>query len=245
MQKGKLVQNVLGRSLEPYGFTYEGYRDRRWTLKKVNENNVEHNIVVYKSAYDSSVRLELSTSIQGRYLDDNQELVKQFIDYSDNNEFTNVLKMYSDFIIKYGLSKLDEMSVPLFLFEPTEAMYIELFNNSIQLADNFIKKNNLESSIKIGDSFAIIESIVLNQDREKFDNDVQLALLEITAFFSNKILSEYGGKWEWNDDSKRCFVTNISGKRQQLDFLIWFIQAWEKNECDSLKARYYFISGTW
>jgi len=48
MQKGKMVQDVLGRRLEPYGFAYDGYRDRRWSLKRVTENNVEHYVVVYK-----------------------------------------------------------------------------------------------------------------------------------------------------------------------------------------------------
>ena len=228
MQKGKLVQNVLGRRLEPYGFKYDGYHDRMWELKRVTDNNVEQFVVVYKSAYGKSLRLEFCTSVQIGHIytdsiTDDPKYSQQFISYSEENEFNNILELFGDFVIEYGLAKLDEISVPLYLFEPDEQMYAELFKNNLELSKSFMMKNGIDKNITLEDSFCIFEPIVLNQDvGREFSDDTKLMLLEITAFFCNNMINTYTGNWEWDSCDNKCYVNYIKSKQHRWDFLIWF-----------------------
>ena len=251
MQKVKIVKNVLGRRIEPYGFTYDGYCGSMWNLKRVADNDVEQFVVVYKPANDKSLRLELCTSVQIGHIyinsiTDDPKYSQQFISYTDDNDFANILELFGDFVIEYGLAKLDEISTPPFLFEPDEQMYAELLKNNIELANSFVIKHDIDCNTTLEDSFDIIESIITRQeDGKRFDDVEKLVLLEITAFFSNKMISAYSGNWEWDNDNNKCSVNYLKGKRQQWDFLVWFIYAWEKSEFDSIKASYKFLRDVW
>ena len=244
LHKEKIVQSVLGSRLEQYGFTYAGYLDRMWTLKRATDNNVDQYVIVYKSAYNDSLRLELCTSVQRGHIcinsiTDDPKYSKQFISFSDENEFTNILELFGDFVIEYGLKKLNEISIPIFLLEPDELMHRELFDNHVELADTFSKKNSINVSDSVDESLNIIGSIIAKGEGEKkLDDNSKLLLLEISAFFGAAIISTYGGNWEWQKIYNRCCVNNVNGKYQRYDFLKWFVNAWEKAEIDSIKNLY-------
>jgi len=244
LYKEKIVQSVLGSRLEQYGFTYAGYLDRMWTLKRVTENNVDQCVIVYKSAHDDSLRLELCTSVQRGHIlingiTDDPKYSEQFISFSDENEFTSILELFGDFIIEYGLKKLNEISVPVLLLEPDEQMHRQLFDNHVELADTFSKKNSVCYSDSVDESLDIIGSIIIEGESErKLDDNSKTVLLEITAFFGAAIINSYGGNWEWQKIYNRCCINYVNGKYQRYDFLKWFVNAWEKAEIDSIKNLY-------
>ena len=244
MQKAKIVQNVLGKILEPYGFTYNGYDYRTWELKKVVDNNVEQYVQVYKSGYDKSLRIELGTSVQKgpiftKEITNDPKYAKQFIEYEDDNDFANILKLFGEFVIEYGLKKLDEISVPLYSFIPDEQMYAELYKNHLELANSFMMKNNIDSNDTLEETFSIIESIIVDKEKEKvFDDNDKMMLLEMVAYFSDSIINEYGGNWEWDVYYNKCHINNINYRWDQWDFLIWSIRSWEKSEIKIFKNIY-------
>jgi len=244
MQKGKIVENILGKRLVPYGFVYDGYSQRMWQLKKVLKNGVEQYVIVYKSGYDNSLRLGLCTSVHRGHLfindiTDDPKYSTQFISYTDDEDFAAILDLFADFVLESGLKKLDEISKPLFRFDPDENMHSYLFNNHPALANSFAEKNKIAADSPLENSFAIIEAIMANNEKEKdFDDEAKLVLMEATAFFANKIISRHGGNWEWQDPYKRCCLNHVNGKFFQYDFLKWFVNAWEKADAGQI-IRYY------
>jgi hypothetical protein len=244
MQKAKIVQNVLGKILEPYGFTYNGYDYRTWELKRVVDNNVEQYVLIYKSGYDKSLRLELCTSVRSMHLctkeiTDDPKYAKQFIEYEDDNDFANILKLFGEFVIEYGLKKLDEISVQTLWFEPDEQMYTELYNNHLELANSFMMTNNIERDNTLEETFIIIESIIEDREKKKeFNDSNKKMLLEMVAYFCDEIIKGYGGIWEWDVNYNQCHVNYINEKFNHWDFLKLFINAWEKSEIKVIKYFY-------
>jgi len=232
MSKKDIINNILGKRVEPYGFTFDGYQHRRWQLKKVTENNIEQYIVVYKSAYDNSLRLELSTSVHGGSIcstdmTEYPKYCKQFIKYSDDNGFAEIIELFSDYIIDFGLTKLDEMSVPLFLFEPDEQMYSELYANHDELAMSFAKKNNITINDTIDDIMVVIEASMTNRGCELiFDEISKRMLLEVAALLSAKVIEVHGGSWVWDSYYNTCYICNVNVKPLPWDFLKWLTFAW-------------------
>jgi len=253
MQKKKIVQNVLGTRLKPFGFTYDSYICGRWQLKRVNENGVEQYIVVDKSRWDNSIRLSLSTSVQindihTRHITDDPMYQEDYISYSDDNDFASILEMFSDFVIKYGLKKLEEISVPLFLFDADEYMHSTLFNDNIELANSFARKHNITVSDSIEDILCLIKSLIVIDEEKVFSDSTKLMLLEIAAFFGNKIIETHGGSWAlvpgcdlFGKQCSLCVIKYIDRykMRDEWHFLRWFIMAWEKSDADQVTNVYY------
>jgi len=241
MRKKQIIENVLGKRLKLYGFAYDYYTHGRWQYKRVLETQVEQYVVVYRPHADNSLRLELSTSVQGgsvhtRDLSDDPKYANPFVSYADDDEFASILEAFGDFVIEYGLKKLDEISVPLFFFKPDEQMYRDLFDNNVKLADDFARKNSIDRDEPLNASIAIIESIITQKDVEKrFDDESKLMLLELVAFFGNAIIREYGGQWEWENNYKRCYIRYVNNEKwHRWDFLKWFTFAWEESDFERI-----------
>lgn len=253
MQKKKIIQNVLGARLKPYGFFYDSYFHSRWRLKRVLENGVEQYVVVDKAWWGNDIRLSLCTSYQRneipmRFITDDPMYQEDYISYLDDNDFSNILEMFADFVIKYGLEKLDEISVPLYLFDADEHMNLMLFDNNIELAKGFAKKNNITDLDTIDDILNLIKSLIIKDEEKVFNDSTKQMLLEIAAFFGNKMIELYGGSWAlvpgcdlFGEQCNLCVVQFICKykMRQELHFLRWFIIAWEKSDADWVTNSYY------
>jgi len=253
MQKKKIIQNVLGTKLEPYGFSYDGYVYNRWQLKRVLENDVEQYVVVDRSWWGNNIRLALSTSAQindvyMRYITDDPMYQDDYINYSNDNDFTCILEMFAEFVIKYGLEKLDEISVPLYLFDADEHMYFSLFNNNVELANSFAVKYKITDSDSIDDILELIKSILVKDEEKVFNDSTKQMLLEISAFFGNKMINTYGGSWAlvpgcdlFGKQCKLCVVKYIDKYklRGEWPFLGLFVMAWEKSDVDQIADIYF------
>jgi len=248
MQKKKIVQNVLGTRLEPYGFTYDGYIYNRWQLKRVLENDLEQYVVVDKSSWGNDIRLTLSTSAQINdvymwEITDDPVYQEDYISYSDDNDFTCILEMFADFVIKYGLKKLDEISVPLYLFNADEQMHATLYNNNVNLANSFVKKHKTADTDSIDDILNLIKSLLIKDEEKVFNDSTKQMLLEIAAFFGNKMIETYGGSWALVP-GKRCNLCVVKyidkyKLRGEWPFLCLFTMAWEKSDADRIADIYF------
>jgi hypothetical protein len=99
--------------------------------------------------------------------------------------------------------------------------------------------NNIDSNDTLEETFSIIESKIVDREKEKvFDDNDKMMLLEMVAYFSDAIIKEYGGNWEWDVHYNQCHVTNVNEKLHEWDFLIWSIRSWEKSEIKIFKNIY-------
>jgi len=244
MQKKKIVQNVLVKRLEPYGFVYDTYVHGRWQMQRTLENNVEQYIAVCKSPHHPrEVRLEMNTSVEFRSIKmytatDVPKYSVEYLDYSSDEEFTQILELFGDFIVEIGLKKLDEISIPSTLVLPDEQMYLDIYENNVDLADNFLKRNKLDKDCSLEDGYTIIKQI-LNEDGERvYDQEAKQLLTECAAFLSNKIICTYGGNWEWSKHYNDCCINNVNGIRNPRDFLKHTVFAWQESKSGGMEELY-------
>jgi len=235
----KIIQNVLVKKLEPYGFMYDSYVCRRWILKKTLENGVEQYITVAGDPHSNDIRLEMNTSVdpRGISVEQSDERIKlmNYLSFSNDDEFIHILERYSDFIIDYGLKKLDEISVQLFKFFPDYEMYLYLYENNKKLENEFIFSNNLNNECSLEEGYTVIKRII---EEEKFDSESKQRLLRCVAFFSNNIINTFGGNWEWNNRNKDCTVNYINEIWNPKDFLMIIALAWQESKYDRLEKTY-------
>ena len=219
MKKLQIIKDVLVKRLEPYGFLYEGYTPHgghcMWKLRKTLDSSVEQYVVVYKPAGGAYLRLELNTSIHNAsiYMKDitnDKKYANVFFPYLDDQEFHDILVLFGDFMIEYGLKKLEEISVPLFYYHPDEQMYRDLYQNHNELAGSFTKTYQLTEDITLNGSIPVIQSMLTKKNEKIFNSDTKRLLLEITAFLGGKIIHEYGGRWEWNDYLSMCDLNGVN-----------------------------------
>jgi len=199
MKKTKIVKEILVKRLEPYGFEYNTYVHGRWELERTLENGVKQYIAVCKSPHISNeVRLEMNTSVEFRciYMDritNDPKYSQQYISYSSDEDFIRILELFVDFIFEHGLRELEKTSTPSSLILPDEQMYLNIFNNNAELAENFIINRKLAERYSLEDAYELVKQIVVEKDEREYDQEAKQLLVECTAFFCNKIISTYGG----------------------------------------------------
>jgi hypothetical protein len=262
VQKIQLIKKVLENKFAHFGFTFLGSTHRGlWEFRKIIQNDIEQYIRIY---LDRHVKHFVYLDISSKYAHgvrvkdfapEPKYANKQHWEFNDENEFIGILQEMGEIIEKYGLKKLDEISVSPYRFEPTEAMYKRLYEKHEELSVNFKKKHDINESITLKQSLDFIVKLLTTDGEKIYDDDTKEMLLEVAAFYGEQMIKRYSGNWEWHEKARRCAIGNMKHLSSISFVLHNIVQAWENASSKILTDDYefmineeksgYFESGRW
>ncbi len=252
MKKNAIIKEIVGEALKPYGFNYmktEGpCRIFVKTLDGIKryydprKSTVEQYINIQESNFDKELRVMLSTDVYGHGEQELKELNYYegsdgigWIAYSDEESYRKCLKDISDAIIKYGISKLDEMSIEEEVI-PTKAMGKQLYEQYTELEQVFVEKYGMNRILRteedVEECFERIREILLNTTEQPYE-EVKELILMVSAYISERLCELPDVNWKY-DEETQCFL--ISSRYFVTPIIAIIVRMW-KNKCDNTHWR--------
>jgi len=256
MTKKNLILDIIGEKIKEYGFTYgldKGYRGVGiWGFRR-DVDSITQIIIIHKHRFTKALFLEFSTTAWGKGLVRANEIIPEGKysnyygqwDYENDDDFKNILLEFTEIIEKYGIDKLNEMSVEDKVI-PTIEMTSKLIASPKTLSEQFIKQSHLyvenTSKENILKWFDLIQQ-KLNEIRDEPYENVQGALTEMAAFVGEQLRKELGGEWmQWKVDPRSVMITGLNSYLMTnylpLDNII---EGWKNQNIKNLRQQYLYI----
>ncbi|MBD5456627.1 MAG: hypothetical protein HDR23_09240, partial [Lachnospiraceae bacterium] len=151
----------------------------------------------------------------------------------NEEELRQILEQYKEWIIKYGLSFLDEISKPTTEARPKPETSLYLYQNHEEIYERYQKKWQLTDGK---------ETIhILKEKMETlFDKDfaeIEQTLIEYAAVYGHAMCIGGEGEWVWEKITNTCVLINAGGVKCEYDPLKDVISSYG-SKSDVLECRY-------
>lgn len=245
MKKTKIIKEIVGKRLEPYGFHYlktDGpCRIFEREIKEIKryydpDDVVKQYINVQENHFSKSLVVRLSTNVYGYETECELEQVKLYstsawIEYTDEEDYKEKLNLLADLIIQYAFGLLDEMSVEEKII-PTKAMAEQLFAQYEQLDHGFITEFHINAKpatiADVEEWDRIIKEVLVDKVELPYD-EVKELLTKLAAFIGERACDLFSQKWIFPEHFKTPAVTG--GSYYKFFPLDEVIEMW-KFKCD-------------
>lgn len=157
MNKARIIKEIIGKRINPYGFQYVKAENLCWIfLREVrgitryhdpDNDVVKQYISIEESRYDKMVIVRIATDAYGGDIELEEKRkygIEKWVDYTDEESYKNVLNQFADLIEKYGFDLLDQMSREDEII-PTKAMEEELIQNHKELDRQFVEEFHIKT----------------------------------------------------------------------------------------------------
>jgi len=212
MKKKKMILDIVGKAIEKHGFVYNQDKvysgSGFWGFAR-EIDSIKQRIFIQKNDFAESLYLNFATSAKGHGLAragthsaiklPEGEYSNRYDEwyYETEEDFKKILREFVDIIEKYGIDKLNEMSIEPTII-PTAEMATKLLSFRNDLNEHFIKNNKLNtdevSKENVCKWFEVIKQKFIDTKDEPYEN-VKDMLIEIAAFLGEQLRKEMGGEW--------------------------------------------------
>ena len=203
MKKTKIIREIIGTRIEPYGFTYlktDGpsrifVREVTGIKRYYDPDNqvVKQYINIQDSHTFKSLVVRLSTDAVGCGEETDLEQIKMYskigwLEYVDEVSFKENLNLLADLIIEYGFTYLDEHSIEEETIQ-TKAMQEKLAQHLDQLDQEFINEYHIktvpEQIEDIDEWIRLIKQLIADNAERPYE-EVKELLIKIAAFIAKR-----------------------------------------------------------
>ena len=201
MQKTKIIKEIIGTRIEPYGFQYlktDGpcrifVRELTGVKRYYDPDiqTVKQYINIQESRHSKCLTARLSTDVNT--LEQGLEQIRKYdktgwLDYTDEDSYRKQLKLLADLIVEYGFAYLDEQSIEKETMR-TKAMDEKLAQELEQLDKEFIDEYHVkripERTEDIDEWFCLIKRMIADNAERSYD-EVKDLLVKIAAFIGRR-----------------------------------------------------------
>lgn len=216
MNKTKWIKEIIGKTVEQYGFEYRG-RNVDGFVEGYSFKRKEGDLKQYIDiTITGGVRMLLKTNAYGQIWFSVTELVKpefhvnprDFIDYESEEEFKQILYYFRDALVQKGFAALEEKSKPTTEIRPKKETYWKLYTEHESLNEEYRKKYHLEETESTRKLIQKISDIILGTKDQEF-SEVEEMLVGLAAVFSDQLIRKREGEWEWNEDCGACIIKGM------------------------------------
>ena len=265
MKKKELIQKVLNPYAEKQGFQYKKSDNGIWIYSRM-QGMVEQKFYVKESRFAKSLDMCFETdvfrsetlyarniipdsqkekfSFNGNIEKDNGNVILGFWEYTSEEEFCEIIKIFGEIINSYGLKALEELSQedP---FIPTIEMAEILYQQHEKLHDSFVQKylkgKKAISQTVIEYWFELIEGLFAEPQYCDYE-DAKPLILEVAAFLGDEMIRYAGGSWKHPKNSRVTYVGGINCYAwQSLQILISVVDMWAKKDRPKCKNMYQLV----
>jgi len=258
MKKKKIILDIVGKAIEKHGFIFDLENSRNGFWDFVREiDSIKQKIFIQKNNFAESLYLNFATSAwghgraragtyseiklpQGEYSNVYDEWY-----YETEEDFKKILVEFVDIIEKYGLDKLNEMSIEPEVI-PTLEMAKKLLSSHTGLSKHFIKNNKLNidevSKGNVCKWFEVIEQKFKDTKDEPYEN-VKDMLVEVAAFLGEQLRKEMRGEWkQWKENMRNVSVIKMNGYiHRSYPILSEVVEMWNEQDFNYYKEYYLMI----
>jgi len=247
MQRTKLVQEIIGKAIEPNGFKLSLVDRRLWLFMKQTEE-LKQEIAIQLFSKDS-IRLSFSTNAFGHrtvygtaFAKDGEPKGDIFDAYRFGNEeeFIGLLEYFKKIIFDYGFEALEKMSIPTTEIRPTKETNRYLFENHDELNIRHREMFGINESTTSDEIFTIINNYLTQTQGQAFE-DVKETLIGLAAVAGSVLVDISGGDWVWDSNSNICWVSNKAKYPTKCCPLVIIIDCWRDNTGNVInRLNYYY-----
>ena len=257
-QKDEMVKRILGGYLLPKGYTMEVVHEyNRWDFVK-KENDVTR-IICIKLRGPDHINLYIQTSAgieeramsrymlkDGKTLPHGEEYPKEWEcddrhmgwKYADKEELEHILTIFTAIVERYVFVMLDEMG-RLDPIHVTTQNYLYMQGNLDEIVSNGRTQWDLEGK-SLEEQVAILTEQV-EQEKGKEFREIEKQLANIAAVYGDSLIREFGGRWEWIEDSNIILINNIGNRKimswpLKLMLSVWKGEAKIENDLARIKS---------
>lgn len=203
MKKTKIIREIIGTRIEPYGFTYlktDGpsrifVREVTGIKRYYDPDNqvVKQYINIQESQFYKGLVVRLSTDAVGGGGETDLEQIKMYsktgwLEYVDEVSYKENLNLLADLIIEYGFTYLDEHSIEKETIQ-TKAMQEKLAQHLDQLDQEFINEYHIktvpEQIEDIDEWIRLIKQLIADNAERPYE-EVKDLLIKIAAFIAKR-----------------------------------------------------------
>lgn len=211
MQKTKIIREIIGTRIEPYGFKYlktDGpcriFVREVTGVKRYYDPDIQmvrQYINIQESRFSKRLIARLSTEInpvewQLEQIEKYDEM--GWLAYTDEDSYRKQLKLIADLIVEYGFDYLNENSIEEEEIQ-TKAMEEKLAQEFDQLDREFIDEYHLKSTPEqaedIDEWFRLIKQLIADNAERPYD-EVKDLLVKIAAFIGKRDCELLKKHWE-------------------------------------------------
>ena len=213
MKKVKIIKDIIGKRIEPYGFQFLKAENLCWTfvrevkgIKRYHDPDndiVKQYINIEESRFDKIIIVRLAADAYGGDIGVEEKRkygLEKWVGYTDEESYKNVLSQFADLIEKHAFDLLDQMSREDEII-PTKAMEEELCQNHKELDRQFMEEFHMKAvPEQMGDIENWRETIVniLRQSSSKSYEEVKELLIRMAAFIGERSCELCSLEWMEN-----------------------------------------------
>ena len=196
MLSKKLLLDIFGEKIKPYGFELAGYKHRRYTFSR-KVDGTEQTFVIQNDPGGHSFELEINADTdRNLYLHEFWDLDYHF--YRNDEELEKILNTLGDHVVNRVIPRLAEVSMmeEEVDYEDmlTEEMYTQLEQEKDELIQRFMERNRIDAGqgtdAAMGNLLRELEQIKGLSFEETVEERKELA-----AVYGDIIIREIGGEW--------------------------------------------------
>lgn len=208
MDKELLIKDVIGKILEPEGFSYIGRADgissEFFRKVKNSKGEVVRQIVsLQDSQYHKEIYLNL-TSVPGGHPDYRinsfvPECTDDGLYFKSEKEYKEAIEEYADILTKYGIPFLKKIVEPRISYYLVDEDNEKLFYEHEKLLDNILTREKIMvEQFNVEEVAEYIEKKVIEVKGKPFE-EVRTFLLELSALFGAVANQFYPCYWKLNE----------------------------------------------
>lgn len=238
----KNIENIIGNMLEEQGFKYEKHT-RSWIYSRSKEETIQHIDLLEHRFFRGKIKAVFYTNAYGQEIREFASFVpdidtyQEFWEYKNEDELKKILEQFKEWIIKYGLGLLEEISKPTTEARPKPETNLYLYQNHKEIYERYQKEWELTDGKET--IFTLREKLkaLYNKDFA----EIEETLIEYAAVYGYAMCIDGLGEWAWNEEEKVCLLKNVGGLKKEIEPLEDVILAYV-HQSDLMENRYENIS---
>lgn len=226
MNKTKIIKEIIGEQLIPFGFKYLKTDGRCWTfireakgIKRCYDPEtdvVKQYVIIQENRFGKMLTVRFRTNVANELVGTELEALRKlnpnksttWFEYSNEEEYERVLLQLGEVVIKYGFEFLKQMSIEEEII-PTKSMAHKLYESHRKLDDRFLSKYKMVSNPQklsdIEEWFQKLKQLIMLSTEKPYE-DVKELFIEMAAFIGERNCELLGEKWFFEEEMQAPFT---------------------------------------
>lgn len=248
MQTSRIIQEIIGTRIKHLGFEFSINDRATWVYVKQTEELKQE--ITIRLLSKGRIKLYFSTNAYGQRSIDGASLVKEgeyggdilgVYNYSNEQEFREILECFNRTILVYGLEALKKISIPTTEIRPTNETNLYLYENHVELNKRYREVLKIDENTTYNEIFSIIQDYITEIQGQEFEK-IKTSLIGLAAIAGTVLVGISDGNWVWTPDVNVCWVSNNEKYPKRCCPLVIIIESWRDNTGNVVERLNYYYN---
>lgn len=240
IKKTQLVKEHIGKTLKQYGFKYIGCDlFTLWVFRKKVNNITQEICIQQKNLIEQEIKLCFYTGVYGWGNQEPRHFIeeyegKEFWRYETQEEYIEVLKLFSEIIVNHGLEMLNKMMEPTTKICPSPELNRQLYDEYEELLRKYEGQYHILENGNPDNQVNAISQILKEHKDDDFEYCKEL-LLGLSAIYAEIIRREMGGSNYF--DGEYILIKEVGPRKRKTAPFLTVFNGWKLYRDRGCEAR--------